>query len=49
LMQGAGAISEAILVCKPFFRTLLEKSPKTFRSSGSLSQSEVLSTSLNSS
>jgi len=22
-MQGAGAISETILVCKPFFRTLL--------------------------
>jgi hypothetical protein len=22
-MQGAGAVSETILVCKPFFRTLL--------------------------
>jgi hypothetical protein len=24
-MQGAGAISETILVCKPFFRTLLDE------------------------
>jgi len=23
-MQGASALSETILVCKPFFRTLLE-------------------------
>jgi len=41
-MQGAGAISETILVCKPFFRTLLSSRSLVARCKASVFRHRML-------